>query len=185
MLTLAEHFSRMPKEKRRRNIIFIGTAGHHAGSPNAIYLRDKRRELLAKAALMINAEHTSVSQTLNWNTTLRRSTVVWPRRWWVNGSPQLVSLTLAAYRTFGVGVVGDMDPSATGEMSAIAKLAPSIQIIRSPEAKHTDADIPEFVPAVGLEAVARAYAKIIDAVNKLDRTALLPASAPNPSTRAQ
>jgi hypothetical protein len=182
LLALAEHFSKVPKEKRRRNITFVGTAGHHVGSPNAIYLRDKRPDLLARTALMINAEHTSVSQTLNWNTTLRRSTVVWPRRWWVNGSPRLVDATLAAYRSFGVGVVGDMDPTATGEMSAIAKLAPSIQIIRSPEAKHTDADIPEFVPAVGLEAVARAYAKIIDEVNKLDRSALLAGTTPKPTT---
>ncbi len=182
MLALADHFARVPKEKRRRNIVFIGTAGHHVGSPNAIYLRDTRADLLAKTALMINAEHTSVSQTLNWNTTLRRSTVVWPRRWWVNGSPRLVDATLAAYRTFGVGVVGDMDPSATGEMGAIAKLTPSIQLIRSPEAKHTDADIPEFVPAVGLEAVARAYAKIIDEVNTLDRSALVPSVTPKPST---
>jgi hypothetical protein len=181
MLTLAEYYSKVPKDKRRRNLVFIGTAGHHVGSPNAIYLRDKRPELLAKTALMINAEHTSVSQTENWNTTLRRSTVVSPRRWWVNGSPRLTEVTLAAYRAFGVGVIGDMDPGATGEMGAIAKLAPSIQIIRSPEAKHTDADIPEFVPAVGLEAVGRAYAKIIDEVNKLDRGGLLPSAATTPT----
>jgi hypothetical protein len=74
MLALAEHFAKVPKEKRRRTIIFIGTAGHHVGSPNAIYLRDKRADLLAKTALMINAEHVSVSQTLNWNTTLRATT---------------------------------------------------------------------------------------------------------------
>jgi hypothetical protein len=48
-------------------MIFIGTAGHHVGSPNAIYLRDKRSDLLAKIALMINCEHVSASQTLNWS----------------------------------------------------------------------------------------------------------------------
>jgi hypothetical protein len=172
MLTLAEHFAQIPKEKRRRNMIFIGTAGHHVGSPNAIYLRDKRADLLAKTALMINCEHVSASQTLNWDTTLRRSTAVWPRRWNVNGSDKLTDLVLSAYRTFGVGVVGDMDPTATGEMGAIFKLTPSLQLIRSPENKHTDADIPEHVPAVGLESVGRAYAKIIDEVNKLDLKAL-------------
>jgi hypothetical protein len=172
MLTLAEHFAQIPKEKRRRNMIFIGTAGHHVGSPNAIYLRDKRADLLAKTALMINCEHVSASQTLNWDTRLRRSTAVWPRRWNVNGSAKLTDLVLSAYRTFGVGVVGDMDPTATGEMGAIFRLTPSLQLIRSPENKHTDADIPEYVPAVGLEAVGRAYAKIIDEVNKLDRKAL-------------
>jgi hypothetical protein len=172
MVALAEHFAQIPKEKRRRNMIFIGTAGHHVGSPNAIYLRDKRADLLARTALMINCEHVSASQTLNWDTTLRRSTAVWPRRWNVNGSAKLTDLVLSAYRTFNVGVVGDMDPTATGEMGAIFKLTPSLQLIRSPENKHTDADIPEYVPAVGLEAVGRAYAKIIDEVNKLDLKAL-------------
>jgi hypothetical protein len=183
MLTLAEHFAQVPKERRRRSMVFIGTAGHHVGSPNAIYLRDKRADLLAKTALMINCEHVAVSQTLNWDTRLRRSTSVWPRRWNVNGSAKLTDTVLAAYHTFGVGVVGDMDPTATGEMGAIFRLAPSLQLIRSPEAKHTDADIPEYVPAVGLEAVGRAYAKIIDEVNKLDRAALVPSTPP--STRGR
>jgi hypothetical protein len=173
VLALAEHFSQVPREQRRRNMVFIGTAGHHVGSPNARYLRD-RKDLLDKTALMINCEHIAISQTLNWQTTLRRSTAVWPRRWWVNGSTRLVDLTLETYRTFGVGVIGDMDPSATGEMGAIARLAPSVQIIRSPESKHTDADIRAFVPSAGLEAVGRAYAKIIDDANQLDRKDLLP-----------
>jgi hypothetical protein len=65
-----------------------------------------------------------------------------------------------------------MDPTAAGEMGAIFKLTPSLQLIRSPENKHTNADIPEYVPAAGLEAVGRAYAKIIDQANKLDLKAL-------------
>ena len=184
MLTLAEHYAQVPKEKRRRNMIFIGTAGHHVGSPNAIYLRDKRPELLAKTALMINCEHVSATQTLNWSTRLRRSTAVWPRRWNVNGSSKLTDLVLGAYRTFGVGVVGDMDPTATGEMGAIFKLAPSLQIIRSPETKHTDGDVPEMVPAAGLAAVGRSFAKIIDEANKLDRKALL-SDAPTATTASR
>jgi len=182
MLTLAEHFSQIPKEKRRRNIVFIGTAGHHVGSPNAAYLRDKRGDLLAKTALMINCEHVANSQTLNWQTSLLRSTTVSPRRWAINGSPQLVDLTLRAYKTFGVGVVAARDPRATGEMGAIDLLAPSVQIIHSPESKHTDVDIPEYVPSSGLESVGRAYAKVIDEVNKLDRKALLPATPASTSS---
>ena len=184
MVTMAEHFAKIPKAQRRRNMIFIATAGHHVGSPNATYLRDKRADLLAKTAVMINCEHVSAAQTLNWSTRLRESTSVWPRRWWVYGSRRLVDLTLASYHTFGVGVVGDMDPSATGEMGAIDTAAPSLQIIRSPENKHTDKDIPELVPAVGLQAVGRAFSKIVDQVNKLDlRDLRLTPSAP--STQAQ
>jgi Zn-dependent M28 family amino/carboxypeptidase len=175
MLTLAEHFSKIPQSSRRRNIIFVGTAGHHVGSPNSTYLRDERADLLAKTALMINCEHVAAAQTLNWSTTLRESTSVAPRRWWVNGSPRLMDLVLNAYHTFGVNIVGDMDPSASGEMGAIDTAAPSIQLIHSPEIKHTDHDIPEIVPAVGLESVGRAYAKIVDEVNKLDLKSVQPA----------
>jgi hypothetical protein len=184
MLTLAEHFAKIPRSERRRNMVFIGTAGHHVGSPNAIYLRDTRADLLAKTALMINCEHVAATQTLNWDTRLRRSTAVWPRRWNVNGSPRLVDLVLGAYQTFGVGVVGDMDPTATGEMGAIFRLRPSLQIIRSPENKHTDADVPEMVPAAGLEAVGRAFAKIVVEANKLDMAALLPSPSPARGTGA-
>jgi hypothetical protein len=75
-----------------------------------------------------------------------------------------------------------MDPTATGEMGAIFKLTPSLQLIRSPENKHTDADIPEYVPAAGLEAVGRAYAKIIEEANKLDLRAPSTAGAGKTST---
>ncbi len=178
MLSLVEHFAQVPRERRRRNIIFIGAAGHHVGSPNAAYLRDMRSDLLARTALMINCEHVSTTQTLNWGTDLRPSTDVSPRRWWVHGSRQLIDITLGAYRTFAVSVVGDMDPRATGEMGAIERHAPSIQLIRSPEIKHTNMDIPELVPASGLEAVARAFAKVIDEVNTLTLQQLQPAASP-------
>ena len=74
-----------------------------------------------------------------------------------------------------------MEDRAAGEMGSVARDLPSIQIIRSPEIKHTDQDIPEWVPEAGLEAVARAYARIIDDVNELDRTAL----RPEPTTDGQ
>ena len=100
-----------------------------------------------------------------------------PRRWWVYGSDRLVSLVLDAYRTFGVSVWDKMEDRAAGEMGIVARDLPSIQIIRSPEIKHTDQDTADWVPEVGLEAVARAYAKIIDRVNELDREDLEPAES--------
>ena len=74
-----------------------------------------------------------------------------------------------------MGVTADMDPGASGEMGSIARDVPSMQVITSPEIKHTEQDTPDWVPAAGLEQIARAYAKIIDEVNKLDRAQLLPA----------
>ncbi|MEE2776782.1 MAG: hypothetical protein VYE73_08475 [Acidobacteriota bacterium] len=67
-------------------------------------------------------------------------------------------------------------------MMAIDRDAPSVQLIRSPEHKHTDGDVADLVPAAGLEAVARAFAMIIDGANSLDLVELQP-SSPNVSGR--
>ena len=72
-----------------------------------------------------------------------------------------------------------MEPGASGEMGRMARDLPSIQVITSPEIKHTEQDTPDWIPAVGLEQIARAYARIIDGVNQLDRADLEPASAPS------
>ena len=172
MIGLANYFAAIPQGERGRNITFIGTAGHHVGSPNAPYLRD--RGMLKKAALIVNCEHVAPTQFVAFNNELRLTNTVLPRRRWVNGSQALLDITLDSYDTFGVTVIGAMDGRATGEMMAIDKEAPSVQLIRSPEHKHTDWDVPELVPAAGLEAAARAFAKIVDQVNTLDLDELQP-----------
>jgi hypothetical protein len=60
-------------------------------------------------------------------------------------------------------------------MGAVDMDVPSLQVITSPEIKHTEQDTPDWVPAVGLEQIGRAYAKIIDGVNQLERQQLQPA----------
>jgi hypothetical protein len=95
-------------------------------------------------------------------------------RWWVNGSPKLRDIALAAFNRFNVGITADMDPGASGEMGSLARDVATMQVITSPEIKHTEQDTPEWVPAVGLEQIARAYAKIIDELNKLDRKQIQP-----------
>ncbi len=179
MITLAEYFSKIPQSQRRRNLIFVGTAGHHVRSPGSRWMHDNHETALANAALMINCEHVSVKQTVYWGPNMRMTDITSPRRWWVNGSDTLVDRVLDAYRTFGVAVWDHMEDRAAGEMGSVAGDLPSIQIIRSPEIKHTDRDTPEWIPESGLEAVARAYAKIIDEVNTLDRSALLPTQPTN------
>ena len=76
-----------------------------------------------------------------------------------------------------MSIVGEMHPSASGEIGRIDREAPSVQLIRSPEHKHTTLDVGALVPSVGLEAVARAYAKIIDGVNEMSLGELQPKPA--------
>jgi hypothetical protein len=97
-----------------------------------------------------------------------------PMRWWVYASPAALDVVLDAFNRFNVGVTADMEPGASGEMGRIARDVPSMQVITSPEIKHTEQDTPEWVPAVGLEQITRAYAKIIDGLSDLDRSQIEP-----------
>ena len=81
MLALAEHFAARPASERRRNLVFVGTAGHHVGSPGSRWMHDNRETALADAALMINCEHVSVKQTVYWGPTMRKTDIPSPRRW--------------------------------------------------------------------------------------------------------
>ena len=175
MMGLVEHFANVPQAERRRNIRFVGSAGHHGG-PGARWFHDNKDTALAKTALAINLEHVAAVRSKYWGYKLRMTTAVAPMRWWVWGSRDLMNASLNAFSRFNVGVTADMDPGASGEMGTVARDVPSIQVITSPEIKHTEQDTPEWVPSSGLEEIARAYAKIIDAVNTMDRARLQPPS---------
>ncbi len=168
MMGLLEHYAKVPQAERRRNIRFMGSAGHHGG-PGASWLHDARDTELARTVLMFNLEHVAAVRTKYWGSKLRMSTAVSPMRWWVWGSRSLLDISLKSFSHFNVGITADMDEGASGEMGTVARDAPSIQVITSPEVKHTEQDTPDWVPASGLEQIARAYARIIDEVNKLDR----------------
>ena len=172
MMGLLEHFSKVPRAQRKRNLIFLGSAGHHGG-PGARWLHDERQTVLAKTALIINLEHVSAVRTKYWGAHLRKTNAVAPMRWWVWGSRPLLDIALKSFARFNVGLTADMDTGASGEIGQVARDVPSIQVITSPEPKHTEQDTEEWVPAAGLEQVGRAYAKIIDEVNKLPRRDLM------------
>jgi hypothetical protein len=156
--------------------VFLGSAGHHGG-PGTRWLHDERATILAKTALIINLEHVSSVRTKYWGPHLRKTNVVSPMRWWVWGSPKLLDIALRSFARFNVGLTADMDTGASGEIGQVARDAPSMQVITSPEVKHTEEDTEEWVPAAGLEQVGRAYARIIDEINAVPRRELLPSSA--------
>lgn len=173
MMGLIRHFAAVPQSQRRRNLVFMSSLGHHSG-PGARWLHDEQATALADTALLINLEHVAIVRTKYWGPQLRMMNAVSPMRWWVWGSPALLGGVLDAFQRFNVGITADMETGASGEMGRVARDVPSLQVITSPEIKHTEQDTPEWVPAVGLEQIARAYARIIDHANTLDRQQLLP-----------
>jgi hypothetical protein len=63
-----------------------------------------------------------------------------------------------------------------------APLASKLELIESNEFYHSDMDV-DTVPAAGLEGIARAYAKIIDDVNRLPLSGLR--AAPTTATASR
>ncbi len=180
MMGLVEHYARIPRTERPRTLRFLGSVGHHGG-PGTSWLHDNRETALANTVLAINLEHVAAVLKKYWGPRLRMMNAVSPMRWWVNGSPTLLDTVLDAFNRFNVGVTADMEGGASGEMGRMARDVPSIQVITSPEIKHTEQDTPEWVPPVGLEQIGRAYAKIIDGIATVDRAELQPGAGGRPT----
>jgi hypothetical protein len=153
----------------------LGSVGHHGG-PGTNWLADNVGTALPSTAFVINLEHVAITRAKYWGPRLRMMNAVSPMRWWVHGSPEVLDIVLDSFNRFNVGITADMDPGASGEIGRLARLLPSMQVITSPEIKHTEQDTPEWVPSVGLEQIARAYAKIIDGLNELEREEIAPAT---------
>lgn len=179
LIGLAEYFSKLPKDKRRRTIMLAGTPGHH-GTPDLGFkwIQDnKNTELGGKVALFINGEHTAAGQTYLRGPVLRKANAANAFWWSLEGSRKLQDIVLNAYRTFGVATYAEPEsgspPGANGDYGDI----PTIGLVDASHLYHTEGETAMTIPPYGLEASTRAFAKIIDEVNKVDRKDLLKVQA--------
>jgi hypothetical protein len=169
MLGVAEYFAKLPQAQRRRTIVFLGTSGHHDNSGVSGHWLGDHKELFARTALIINCEHTSATEFLiNRGGVVRRTNATVPLRWHAGGSRRLQDIVINAYEMFGVPTYSDPEPSAGVEIGPYARFAPSLQLIEGGLYFHTDYDTADIVPASGLTATTRAFAKIITDVNGLN-----------------
>jgi len=181
IVSLAEYYAKVPRAERERTIIFVGLDGHHNSGPGAgvgrRWMWDNRTTLFPKTALMINAEHPSTIQT-----TVRPryyqtndNAIVWsntymPQQWYAGGPSRrkLETIAVNAFREFGASMYLDPNPRPpAGDLGAFFRGVPGVATSEFYHYFHTDHETPDAVPWTGLEATTRAYAKIIDEVNKL------------------
>jgi hypothetical protein len=162
MLGLAEYFVKVPKEQRKRTIVFLGTNGHHDGTAESGTWLLQHKEVFAKTAVLINCEHTSATQLVSYNGVIRKVDQPTPFMWNVGGSHKLEQIAMNAYQTFGVATYDLSEASAGGEIGRFQTLAPALQVIDTGLYWHSDHETPDIIPPTGLAAVTRAYAKIIN-----------------------
>jgi hypothetical protein len=195
MVGLAEYYSRIPQSQRRRTMVFIGLDGHHNTGPGAavggVWLNDpaNKAKLFAKTALAINCEHPSTIQTYVRPRYVAGDVVHWSnmymaQQWYAGGPsrPELTAIAVKAFKTFGVPLLTEPNPRPpAGDLGRLYRFTPGVATSEFFHYFHTDRETPETVPWTGLQATTRAYASIVDEVNKLPLSTLQRPEEPVPS----
>ena len=180
MLGLAEYYARIPQTERRRTMVFIGLDGHHNTGPGSavggVWLNEpaNKAKLFAKTALSINCEHPSTIQTYVRPRYLAGEVVRWSnmytaQQWYAGGPtrPELTAIAVKAFKQFGVPLLSEPNPRPpSGDLGRLYRFTPGVATSEFFHYFHTDRETPETVPWTGLQATTRAYAKIIDDVNR-------------------
>ena len=173
LLGVAEYFAKVPQSQRRRTMVFIGTDGHHQISPGGYgreWLAANRQKFFGRTAVLLNAEHPSEVLTHGGAAGGWTEAVI-PNAWYAGGParPQLTKIARDAFHEFGLPIWAE--PSEIppgGDVGPFIGFLPGV-VAQSNDFMymHTTGDTPENVAWSGLEAAARAYARIVDEVDKI------------------
>jgi hypothetical protein len=161
-LELARHYAAIPQARRPRTLVFIQFPDHHHGE-----VARGRKDVgidatynWSKVALKLTMEHPSETLLYMYNSDLTATNQMSSARWNALGSPEFERMAFEQLRDFGVSVYGVEDGPKNGNY------APSFHIINH-VVYHTSLDTPDLVPAEGMSRSVRAFASIIDKVNKM------------------
>lgn len=174
LLALARHFAAR-EEPLRRNLLFVATGGHHAGSVGVQHVVDHYPEVLKKTVFDLNCEHTSaILVRSNDGRSLTTANTESPKSVGItNASPRLTELLSTALDRYGVVVNSRVTTRAPGDAGRFARNGtPVVQLIESNYWYHSSGDTPETLTPRGLERTARAFAHFLDAVDKVSRDEL-------------
>ncbi len=172
-LEIARFYAQKPLQERPRTMKFIQFSDHHHGE-----VARGRKDVgidatypWAKVAVKLTMEHPSQTLLYMYNDGITPTNAVGAFRWSALGSPAFEKMIFNTLREFGVSVYADEDGPKNGNY------APSFHIIDH-VIYHTSLDVPDLVPATGLERATRAFAASIDRANKMTMAQLRGANFP-------
>lgn len=177
-LEIARFYAQKPISERPRTMKFIQFPDHHHGE----VARSRPKVGIDatypwnKVAVKLTMEHPSQTLLYMYNENLTPTNAVGAFRWNALGSPAFEKMVFESLRDFGVSVYAMEDGPKNGNY------APSFHIIDH-VIYHTSLDVPELVPATGLERATRAFAAVLDKANAMTMAELRGPNFPPPSSR--
>jgi len=158
-LEMAEYYSKMKKEDRKRSITFFLYPDHHHGEYSVRELEDYYD--WDNVAIVLTLEHPSQSQLYWFNEDIVVSNAIGSFRWNVTGSERLEKIFKRRLKENGVSIYNYMT-----DKPKLTDKAPGFHIIDH-VIYHTTFDIPELVPAEGMKRATKAFIGMIEDVNEL------------------
>ncbi|MBQ15096.1 MAG: hypothetical protein CMQ17_11960 [Gammaproteobacteria bacterium] len=183
LLALAKYYSRPGAPTPQRNLLFVGSGGHHAGRPGTpytntglqsvgtAYMVENYPQLMDDTVLVLNVEHTALTAVVTGLGGIINTTTETARHLAVsNRSPFLLENFLAAIDRYGVIVPTMTNHFPGGDASNFLRAEiPVVNLISAGFWYHSSGDILENIPVQGLERTARMFAYFLDRVDSASR----------------
>ena len=158
-LEIARFYAVIPQAERPRTLVFLLFPDHHHGEVGMKAW--EKTYHWDKVALALTLEHNSQTQLYWYNDDLMTSNTIGAFRWNALGSSRFINIVTDTLREYGVSIYTEMNPKPK-----LTRQAPGFHIIDH-VIYHTTLDIPELVPAEGMQRSTRAFLSIIDQANSL------------------
>ncbi len=178
-LALAKFFADPARPAPARNLLFIGTSAHHEFSDGTRAFIAAHPDVLARTALVFNIEHPSSIKSY-YRGALKLERVTVPGQLIATTSqskrsltiskptPQLVSAYQAAIDRYGLVVDAMIGRRPTGDAFDFFRAGRLVvQILDANLWFHSDGDRLDTISPRGLERATRAYADVLDAIDRL------------------
>jgi len=183
LVALANYFSSPDAPRLRRNLLFIGTGGHHSGRPGTpytdtrlqsvgtAYIVDNHQQLLDNTVLVLNIEHTALTSVVTGLGGIIPTNIESPRHMAVsNRSPYLLEQFTEALDRYGIAVPVLTNNFPGGDASNLLRGGvPIVNLISAGFWYHSSGDTAANIPAEGLERAARMWAYFLSNVDGASR----------------
>jgi len=175
MLALARHYAQKPRSERQRNMLFLAAGDHEVpGAGGTIHFAKHHADILEKTAVVYQLEHISSILESEELAAFSLTNTENPRGIMVtNMSPLLLDLFIEAADRYGVVQPVGTYPNYWGDV--VGFMGTGVTAVGWIEANyfyHSELDGLHVVTPQGLERITRAYAWIMDEVERHTRAEL-------------